>query len=79
MGNALVVHKGDKEAKLAIVDTYKHIGTHCPINCGLGVEVHVRAGAVWGKLKRLEAASAASFLLVLATLPGWVLADFEPH
>ena len=51
--SVLTVRRDTREAQLAIVSTYKHVGTHCPINCGLGVEVNLRAGTVWGKLKPL--------------------------
>ena len=53
LGNVVQITRSGRTASLAVVDTYKHVGTHGPINTSLGVEIKTRADAVWGKLQPL--------------------------
>ena len=36
--NCITIFRDTRVAQMVIVATYKHVGTHSPINCGLGVE-----------------------------------------
>ena len=54
MNNCISLGLDTRTAMLSVVATYKHVGTHCPADCGIGVEVSLRAGAVWGKLLPLR-------------------------
>ena len=65
MNNCISLGLDTRTAMLAVVATYKHVGTRCPANCGLGVEVCLRAGAVWGKLRPLGRRLFASPYIIL--------------
>ena len=52
--NEITLNRGDRCEKLPIVQVYKHVGTQCPANVGMGHEVATRAGAAWNKLQPLR-------------------------